>query len=125
MATYTKNLQLKLPTQMDFYNVADFNENFEKIDRTLGELSPKLVTKTITLDAGSWNTSSKQYVATCEGIADNELMQVLDIRPVPSNTDAYNNAGIRVTKQRANTLTFTANTVPTTNIVVHVVILNL
>lgn len=32
MATYTKNLNLKKPAQEDFYNVDDFNENFQKLD---------------------------------------------------------------------------------------------
>ena len=32
MAEETKNLSLKKPAQTDFYNVDDFNENFQKID---------------------------------------------------------------------------------------------
>lgn len=36
MATNTENLGLIKPTQEDFYNVDDFNQNFQKIDDFLG-----------------------------------------------------------------------------------------
>ena len=36
MATNTKNLNLKKPSQEDFYNVDDFNENFQKLDDFAG-----------------------------------------------------------------------------------------
>lgn len=35
--TYTDNLRLKKPAADDFYNVDDFNENFETIDAALKE----------------------------------------------------------------------------------------
>ena len=36
MAENTKNLNLKKPAQNDFYNVDDFNENFQKLDEFAG-----------------------------------------------------------------------------------------
>ncbi len=36
MAEYTKNYNLKKPSQDDFYDVGDFNQNFDKIDEVLG-----------------------------------------------------------------------------------------
>lgn len=36
MATNTTNLKLKKPAQEDFYNINDFNENFDKIDDFAG-----------------------------------------------------------------------------------------
>ena len=45
MATNTENLNLKKPAQEDFYNVDDFNENFQKIDDFAG--------KCITEDGGT------------------------------------------------------------------------
>jgi len=33
MAGYTKNFNLKLPSDIEFYDIEDFNENFEKIDQ--------------------------------------------------------------------------------------------
>lgn len=36
MATNTENLKLKKPAQDDFYNVDDFNENFQKLDDFVG-----------------------------------------------------------------------------------------
>lgn len=37
MATYTEKLGLKLPSQTDFYNVDDFNENFRKLDENTAQ----------------------------------------------------------------------------------------
>ena len=37
MATYTENYNLTLPEETDFYNVEDFNENFETIDTLMAE----------------------------------------------------------------------------------------
>ena len=37
MANYTKNLNLKKPLQTEFYNVDDFNENADIIDKKIGE----------------------------------------------------------------------------------------
>lgn len=37
MATYTEKLGLKLPSQTDFYNVDDFNENFRKLDQNTAQ----------------------------------------------------------------------------------------
>ena len=46
MATNTENLNLKKPAQDDFYNVDDFNENFQKIDDFAGRKdNPHNVTK--------------------------------------------------------------------------------
>lgn len=38
MATFTTNLNLKKPSQDDFYNVDDFNGNFQKIDEYMGNI---------------------------------------------------------------------------------------
>lgn len=37
MATYTENYNLTLPEEGDFYNVENFNENFETIDTLMAE----------------------------------------------------------------------------------------
>ncbi len=38
MATYTKNFNLKKPSEEDFYNIKDFNDNADIIDNKLKEL---------------------------------------------------------------------------------------
>lgn len=35
---YTSNFNLKKPAQEDNYNIADFNENMDTIDKSLGDL---------------------------------------------------------------------------------------
>ena len=37
MATYTENYNLTLPAENEYYNVEDFNENFETIDTMMAE----------------------------------------------------------------------------------------
>ena len=37
MATYTENYNLTMPEEEDYYNVEDFNENFETIDTLMAE----------------------------------------------------------------------------------------
>ncbi len=37
MATYTENYNLTMPEAEDYYNVEDFNENFETIDTLMAE----------------------------------------------------------------------------------------
>lgn len=47
---YTDNYHMKLPAQTDYYNVDDFNDNFEKIDELLNEA-------TVTVDSALSSTS--------------------------------------------------------------------
>lgn len=42
MATVTPNLELKLPATTDYFNIADFNDNFTKIDTFLTALGLSL-----------------------------------------------------------------------------------
>lgn len=42
MATVTPNLELKLPATTDYFNIADFNDNFTKIDTFLTSLGLSL-----------------------------------------------------------------------------------
>ena len=37
MATYTENYNLTMPEETDYYDVADFNENFETLDTLMAE----------------------------------------------------------------------------------------
>ena len=54
MATETPNLKLKNPQATDFYNIEDFNGNFDKIDGAFAKLSTTTVEHTIPHTA--WNS---------------------------------------------------------------------
>lgn len=58
----TTNLKLKKPSDDDFYNVQDFNDNMDKLDEILkddvGGSSEYVET---TLDADSWDVTEKTY----------------------------------------------------------------
>lgn len=61
MATNTEKLGLKKPSQEDFYNVEDFNENFQKIDDFASRKdNPHGVTAK---QVGAWATSSNGMIA--------------------------------------------------------------
>lgn len=73
-----------------------------------------------TLTTSGW--SSNTQTVTVPGVSASETAQL--ITPVPKNTaqSAYYEAGIMCTGQAANSLTFTCQTVPTSNLIVYVVI---
>lgn len=75
---------------------------------------------TITLSASSW--SSNTQTVTVSGVVASETAQL--ITPIPANASqsAYYEAWIMCTNQGANSLTFTCQTVPTSNLTVYVVI---
>lgn len=123
MATYTKNLGLKKPTQSDFYNVADWNENMEKIDAALGQISPKMTVHTITLSADKWSNFGRQEVA-CDGVNENEFTQLIVPQPIPSRAQQFHAAGVDIIEQHENLLIFGVDTMPAVDIVVRIVIFN-
>lgn len=61
MATYTENLNLKKPESDDFYNVEDFNENFEILDGAVGLKADKI---------GSFTSGNLASVSSAGGISD-------------------------------------------------------
>ena len=76
----------------------------------------------ITMTAAGWNKTNKTYTVTVPGISADEAAQW--VRPIPSvaSQAAYLAAGIRCTGFAANSLTFTAETVPTVSLSVYIVI---
>lgn len=76
----------------------------------------------VTLTAAGWNATTKQQSVTVAGVLADETKQL--IQPVPSTSSqaAYIEAGILCTGQAANSLTFTAETVPAEDLTVYVVI---
>lgn len=75
---------------------------------------------TITLSASSW--SSNTQTVTVSGVVASETAQLITPTPAIASQSAYYEAGIMCTGQAANSLTFTCQTVPTSNLTVYVVI---
>lgn len=75
---------------------------------------------TVTLTASGW--SSNTQTVTVSGVVASETAQLITPTPAIASQSAYYEAGIMCTGQAANSLTFTCQTVPTSNLTVYVVI---
>lgn len=80
----------------------------------------KTTSVAITLSSSSWS-SNTQTVAV-SGVSATETAQLITPTPAIASQSAYYEAGIMCTGQAANSLTFTCQTVPTSNLTVYVVI---
>nr|DAY17211.1 MAG TPA: tail fiber-like protein [Caudoviricetes sp.] len=80
----------------------------------------KPLARTITLTAAGW--SSNAQTVTVSGVVASETAQLIAPTPAIASQSAYYEAGIMCTGQAANSLTFTCQTVPTSNLTVYVVI---
>lgn len=74
----------------------------------------------ITLTTSGW--SSNTQTVTVSGVVASETAQLITPTPAIASQSAYYEAGIMCTNQAANSLTFTCQTVPTSNLTVYVVI---
>ena len=74
----------------------------------------------ITLTTSGW--SSNTQTVTVSGVVASEAAQLITPTPAIASQSAYYEAGIMCTGQAANRLTFTCQTVPTSNLTVYVVI---
>lgn len=79
---------------------------------------PKLVP--VTLTAAGWSDNAQ--TVTVSGVSADETAQLIQPRPSIASQAAYIEAGILCTGQSANSLTFTAETTPTENLTVYVII---
>lgn len=79
------------------------------------------VSVTVILPASGWGSSKTQTV-TVSGVLADETEQLITPTPALASQEAYYNAGIRCTNQAADSLTFTAQTVPTDDLTVYVTI---
>lgn len=89
----------------------------EKLDADTGS---GVASTRIVLAANAW-ASNRQTVAVA-GISGNESDQLITPVPTQASQSAYYDAGIRIIAQGANSLTFSAETVPSTNLSVYVVV---
>lgn len=88
--------------------------------KPLGNLTPSACR--VTLTASGWDSSAKTQSATVSGVLEDESKQLIMPMPAGTSMSAYNEAGIQMTAQAANTVTFTADTVPSADIEVWVVV---
>lgn len=76
----------------------------------------------VTLSASGWDSSAKTQTVAVTGVKADETAQLITPVPALASQAAYNEAGILCTAQAANSLTFTAEEVPATNLTVYVVV---
>ena len=82
--------------------------------------APKSVS--VTLAAASWDSTAKTQTVTVTGVSATETDQLITPVPAMASQSAYYDASIKCTGQAANSLTFTADTIPTADLTVYVVI---
>ena len=75
-----------------------------------------------TLRASDWNSSTKSQTVYVPSVSANESAQVIQPIPAIASQSAYYAAGILATGQAKDHVTFTAATIPTTNLNIYVVI---
>ena len=76
----------------------------------------------VTLLASAWNSKSNTQTIAVSGVSADENAQLITPTPVISSQTAYYESGILCTGQAADSLTFTADTVPTVDLTVYVII---
>lgn len=74
------------------------------------------------LTVAGWSSSAKTQTITVTGVLADETKQLIMPMPAMASQNAYAAAGIACTAQAANKLTFKAQTVPTEDVQVYVVI---
>lgn len=105
------------------YNQTSLNNRFQAIDAAnkgyVDAQRPKQ--QLVTIPASGWNASTKKQTISAPGILADESKQLIQPVPRADSQAAYIEAGIRCTAQAENSLTFTAETVPTTDLSVYIV----
>ena len=82
----------------------------------------KFVRQAVTLTVAGWNASAKTQTVTVSGVSATETDQLIFPVPALASRAAYQAAGIQATAQGANTVTFTAETIPTVALTVYVAV---
>lgn len=88
--------------------------------KPLGNLTPSACK--VTLTASGWDSTAKTQSATVSGVLEDESKQLIMPMPAGTSMSAYNEAGIQMTAQGDNSVTFTADTVPKVDVEVWVVV---
>ena len=95
-------------------------DKFAAVNAAIGNLTPSACK--VTLTASGWDSTAKTQSAMVPGVLEDESKQLIMPMPVGTSMSAYNEAGIQMTAQAANTVTFTADTVPKVDVEVWVVV---
>ena len=82
----------------------------------------KPISKSVTLSASAWNSTSKTQTVTVSGVLADETKQLITPTPALASQAAYYDSVILCTGQTVNQLTFTAKKIPTTDLTVYVTI---
>lgn len=92
--------------------------------KATGDAIQKVIPKaiSITLAASGWNSATKTQTVTVTGVLADETGQFITPTPSLSSQASYYDAGILCTGQASDSLTFTAETIPTENLAVYVTI---
>ena len=90
-----------------------------EFDSLMANVGTKPKFASITLTTSGW--SSNTQTVTVSGVSADETAQLIMPVPALASQTAYYEAGILVTGQAANSLTFTCSTVPSSNLTVYVV----
>ena len=81
---------------------------------------PKRIT--ITLTSAGWDSTAKTQTISVTGVLADETKQLILPAPAQASQSTYYDAGILCTGQAEDSLTFTADTIPTADLTVYVVI---
>ena len=92
----------------------------DAIEEVNEKIPAKPIYRTVTLPASGW--SSNTQTVTVSGVLADEFAQLIQPMPAIASQSAYYAAGIICTNQAANSLTFTCQEVPTSDLTVYVVI---
>lgn len=76
----------------------------------------------VTLLSTGWDSSAKTQTVTVPGILADETKQLIRAIAASDSQSAYDDAGVYPSAQAANSLTFTTEDVPSTNLTVYVVV---
>lgn len=96
----------------------DMPANKAYVDSATSDAIPKLTI--VTLPASGWDSTTKSQTIAVAGVDADETKQWIECTGVISNQSAFDDASIKITAFAADSLTFTASTVPTVNLKVGV-----
>ena len=88
----------------------------------VAQYAPKPKSVSVILPASSWDSSAKTQTVAVTGVSATETAQMITPTPALASQTAYYDAGILCTGQAADSLTFTADAIPTADLTVYVVI---
>lgn len=108
---------IQIPTADDNPTPKSYVDNM--VRKVVRNLTPSAFK--VTLFASDWDSTAKTLSVTVLGVLEDESKQLIMPMPAGTSMSAYNEAGIQMTAQAANTVTFTADTVPTADVEVWVV----